>query len=288
VCRSPCLRRQPYGIHRRSFRPPAFAPFLMEAIFGQVILVILSSLLAAFVIRWATVIVASVKPRYWHAVGVSLLCSIIGFLAQLLLVFCLGLVGLALPKMESPSAMFTGAIGVILLVILVTFLVHATITGLSFRDQFGELLGVGRGMLVVLLEIPIGIAFALGIGVVVAILVFAAIAVGAISQSPRELFSQLPTKLPPTYRPALPSFSPATPPPRPPQRPASPSDLRFASVEEAKQEAVRRHPQLGVPGSAFNREYLARHRQYKKDQPAFFNDTSWPVYLAEELAADGY
>lgn len=59
---------------------------------------------------------------------------------------------------------------------------------------------------------------------------------------------------------------------------------RFASVEQAQQEALRRYPDLGVAGSKFNAEFIVRHQRYKRENPAFLQDASWPVRLAEETA----
>jgi hypothetical protein len=53
---------------------------------------------------------------------------------------------------------------------------------------------------------------------------------------------------------------------------------------EAKAEAVRRYPQLGVANSQMNRAFLARYQQMKANNPAFFSDSAWPLRLAEEVA----
>ena len=77
---------------------------------------------------------------------------------------------------------------------------------------------------------------------------------------------------------AVPSLPAATTPP-----PAS-QVARFASVEQAQQEALRRYPDLGVAGSKFNAEFVVRHQRYKRENSAFLQDGSWPVRLAEETA----
>jgi hypothetical protein len=62
---------------------------------------------------------------------------------------------------------------------------------------------------------------------------------------------------------------------------------RFSTVVEAQAEAVRLYPRLGVAGSQFNLEFLARYKRYQQERPDYFTDNSWPVRLAEELARAG-
>jgi len=69
----------------------------------------------------------------------------------------------------------------------------------------------------------------------------------------------------------------ASAPPSPPPTP------QFATVRDAEAEAVRRYPELGTAGSRLNMEFVARYNQYKHTRPAYFNDTSWPIRLAEEI-----
>jgi hypothetical protein len=54
------------------------------------------------------------------------------------------------------------------------------------------------------------------------------------------------------------------------------------TTEEAKQLAVKYHPELGVSGSPLNTEFVARHKRYQAENPAFFNNPSWPIALVEE------
>ena len=69
------------------------------------------------------------------------------------------------------------------------------------------------------------------------------------------------------------------------RHPASPTPaVQPATVEAAQQEAVRRYPALGVAGSRFNVEFLARHQRYQKERPEFLRDPAWPLRLAEEIA----
>lgn len=58
----------------------------------------------------------------------------------------------------------------------------------------------------------------------------------------------------------------------------------FATADEAKSEAIRLYPDLAIAGSAFNREFLAQYKRYQQERPSFFNDTSWPIRLAEETS----
>lgn len=82
---------------------------------------------------------------------------------------------------------------------------------------------------------------------------------------------------------AAPAIEAATQPP--PTRSTAPTNLkRFATVAEAQQEALRLYPALGVAGSPFNREFVARHKKYQQERPEFLRDTGWPVMLAREVA----
>lgn len=58
----------------------------------------------------------------------------------------------------------------------------------------------------------------------------------------------------------------------------------FETVSDAQREAIRLYPELGVAGSEFNRLFLERHRHYQQTRPAFFQETAWPIRLAEEIA----
>jgi hypothetical protein len=56
--------------------------------------------------------------------------------------------------------------------------------------------------------------------------------------------------------------------------------------EQSKQEAVTRYPELGVAGSAVNREFVRRYKLYRAINPAFFTEPDWPTRLAAMLAQD--
>jgi len=64
----------------------------------------------------------------------------------------------------------------------------------------------------------------------------------------------------------------------------SPIPVRPATVEEMEQEAVRRYPDLGVAGTRMNSEFVARYKQYKKENSGYFDDPNWPLTLAKETA----
>jgi hypothetical protein len=78
----------------------------------------------------------------------------------------------------------------------------------------------------------------------------------------------------------------STPVPTPTPAPVIPSP-HFATVAEAQAEAVKRYPQLGVAGSQFNIQFVALYKRYQQERPAMFQDNSWPLQLAEEIAASG-
>jgi hypothetical protein len=48
-------------------------------------------------------------------------------------------------------------------------------------------------------------------------------------------------------------------------------------------EAVRRYPDLGVAGSRFNAEFVSRYQRYRRENPAFLKDISWPLRLADDI-----
>ncbi len=55
----------------------------------------------------------------------------------------------------------------------------------------------------------------------------------------------------------------------------------------AQVEAIAKHPELGKAGSDFHREFIARFRRYRTEQPAFFADANWPMKLADEVTNSG-
>jgi hypothetical protein len=53
---------------------------------------------------------------------------------------------------------------------------------------------------------------------------------------------------------------------------------------EGRREALRLYPDLGIPNSPLNREFVVRYRSYQRLQPDFFLDPAWPVTLVKESA----
>jgi hypothetical protein len=66
--------------------------------------------------------------------------------------------------------------------------------------------------------------------------------------------------------------------------PSATPELKFASVAEAKAEAVRQYPELGIAGSEFNLAFLERYQIYRMQKPEYFQDPAWPLRLAEEIS----
>jgi len=69
-------------------------------------------------------------------------------------------------------------------------------------------------------------------------------------------------------------------------RALTPEEERQQREEEFKKKAVSVYPELGVAGTAVNREYVRRYKLYRSVNPAFFEEPDWPVRLAEMLAQD--
>jgi hypothetical protein len=83
------------------------------------------------------------------------------------------------------------------------------------------------------------------------------------------------------FKPSKPNIGEPTP---PPAMATPPVTRLFATYADATKEAVRRYPELGVRGSPMNRAYLERYNLYQKTKPNYFQNTSWPVQLADEVA----
>ncbi len=78
-----------------------------------------------------------------------------------------------------------------------------------------------------------------------------------------------------------------TAPARPePVRALSAEEERLQKEEQSKREAVATYPELGVEGTAVNREYVRRYKLLRTVSPAFFEQPDWPMRLAEMLARD--
>ncbi len=54
----------------------------------------------------------------------------------------------------------------------------------------------------------------------------------------------------------------------------------FATQKEAELYAMQQFPELAIPGSPFNKRFLALQRQFKAANAPLLQDPSWPVQLA--------
>jgi hypothetical protein len=72
----------------------------------------------------------------------------------------------------------------------------------------------------------------------------------------------------------------------PQARTLTPAEEHLEREEESKREAVATYPELGVAGTAVNREYVRRYKLYRSVNPSFFDEPNWPKRLAEMLAQD--
>jgi hypothetical protein len=95
-----------------------------------------------------------------------------------------------------------------------------------------------------------------------------------------------PAPAPVAPRPTSPAPAPvlAAAPAPPPS--AKPSNTLFAGTEAATQEAVRLYPSLKQKGSPLQVKFSERVKQYQATQPAYFQDKTWPLKLANELAKE--
>ena len=54
----------------------------------------------------------------------------------------------------------------------------------------------------------------------------------------------------------------------------------------AQQAAIGLYPELGVAGSPFNKEFVARVKRYRAEKKDFFAEPDWPIRLAKECNED--
>jgi hypothetical protein len=59
---------------------------------------------------------------------------------------------------------------------------------------------------------------------------------------------------------------------------------QLITATEAQRIAVSRYPDVGVSGSKLNRDFVVRYKHYKQTRPGYFDDPSWPIRLADEIA----
>jgi hypothetical protein len=71
-----------------------------------------------------------------------------------------------------------------------------------------------------------------------------------------------------------------------PKQLLTPEEQRRMLEEQSKREAVALYPELGVEGTAVNREYVRRYKLYRSVNPGFFSEPDWPRRLADMLATD--
>jgi hypothetical protein len=61
--------------------------------------------------------------------------------------------------------------------------------------------------------------------------------------------------------------------------------ITITNEAEGRREALRLYPELGVPNSPLNREFVIRYNSYQRLQPDVFQNPAWPVILVKESAA---
>ena len=57
----------------------------------------------------------------------------------------------------------------------------------------------------------------------------------------------------------------------------------YPETINAQKRAIKKYPDLGIEGSRFNREFVARFNKYKIEKPNYFQDPDWPTTLADEI-----
>jgi hypothetical protein len=60
--------------------------------------------------------------------------------------------------------------------------------------------------------------------------------------------------------------------------------IRIITEADGRREALRLFPELGVPNSPLNREFMNRYRSYQRLQPEFFRNPAWAVVLVKQSA----
>lgn len=56
------------------------------------------------------------------------------------------------------------------------------------------------------------------------------------------------------------------------------------TVQEWQAKAVQKYSQLGISGSALNKQFVSAYSKRRETDPAFFENPQWPLLLADELA----
>lgn len=56
------------------------------------------------------------------------------------------------------------------------------------------------------------------------------------------------------------------------------------TVEEWKAKTIEKYPDLAIPGSPFNKQFVADHSSLQKTEPKLFNNPEWPMLIAQGVA----
>ena len=67
--------------------------------------------------------------------------------------------------------------------------------------------------------------------------------------------------------------------------PLAVSHVSAQTAAASQQQALKKHPELAVAGSALNKAFVAEVARRKQTDPAFFRAPDWPMRLADELTA---
>ena len=67
--------------------------------------------------------------------------------------------------------------------------------------------------------------------------------------------------------------------------PLAVSHVSAQTVAASQQQALKKHPELALAGSALNKAFVAEVARRRLADPAFFRAPDWPMRLADELTA---
>lgn len=230
------------------FLPPGVSPEM--ALLGLLAVVIIALAIVGGTLRLATQWVAGFKPP-WGRTILAMLCSTILSLVSYGLLF--NVIG---KTAGTPDPR------IVLLVLPVGFLAQTVSYKAFLAGDRTEEVSLPQAALIGIVQ---RVIFILGI-MAIAIVLFFLVGSAAISQAwAKHGGASLPTGW---------------------RSPAAPANPAFATVADAQREAVRRYPLLGIKGSRMNQAYVDRYRLYQKTNPDFFQNTRWPVELADEIADD--
>jgi hypothetical protein len=204
----------------------------------------------AFVVRWSTRLVGGFLPRHGQIFKAMLICGLMMVAIRRVIGFMTG---------KPSQSVFLDDDAPFLIAF---FLTQAVVFGMVLKNPS---------------EVPLGFVRAIFVALIVSLARYGAdewLAPRIIeSLKPKEAPAETQNSAPDAVGPSV--------------NPSSPAQ-RFASVADAQKEAVRLYPSLGVSGSLFNGAFLTLHRKYQKENPGYFDDNSWPLLLAEEVARAGY